>query len=83
MWFTYPGGSPSSYVSISTGEPSKPRPSVQLVRDKKFSEFESLLTQRCTRDNGIHYACTVRAMRFPRSWLAWSSLPDQEEGSDI
>src|SRR3979411_2802754 len=34
IWFTYPGSGPSAYVSFSTGEPSKPRPSVQLIKDK-------------------------------------------------
>ena len=40
MWFTYPGSGPSAYVSFSTGERSKARPSIQLVRDKKFHEFQ-------------------------------------------
>ena len=40
MWFTYPGSGPSAYVSFSTGEPAKPRPSVQLIKDKKFNEFQ-------------------------------------------
>lgn len=40
MWFTYPGSGPSAYVSLSTGGPSKPRPSVQLIEDKKFQEFQ-------------------------------------------
>jgi hypothetical protein len=40
IWFTYPGSGPSAYVSFSTGEPSKPRPSVQLIKDKKFNEFQ-------------------------------------------
>jgi hypothetical protein len=43
MWFTYPGSGPSAYVSFNTGEPSKPRPSVQLVRGKKFHEFEKFV----------------------------------------
>lgn len=43
MWFTYPGGGPSASVSFSMGERSKPRPSVQLVRDKKFREFEKFV----------------------------------------
>lgn len=40
MWFTYPGSGPAAYVSFSTGEPTKPRPSVQLTKDKNFREFQ-------------------------------------------
>jgi hypothetical protein len=40
MWFTYPGSGPAAYVSFSTGEPSKPRPSLQLTKDKNFQEFQ-------------------------------------------
>src|ERR1700675_1572929 len=40
MWFTYPGSGPAAYVSFSTGEPPKPRPSLQLTKDKNFREFQ-------------------------------------------
>lgn len=40
IWFTYAGSGPSAYVSLSTGEPKKPRPSVQLIKDKNFQEFQ-------------------------------------------
>lgn len=40
LWFTYPGSGPSAYVSFDRGEPSTPRPSVQLIKDKKFKEFQ-------------------------------------------
>ena len=40
VWFTYPGSGPAAYVSFSTGEPSKPRPSVHLTKDKNFREFQ-------------------------------------------
>jgi hypothetical protein len=43
MWFTYAGSGPSAYVSFSAGQPSKPRPSVQLVTDNKFHEFEKFV----------------------------------------
>jgi hypothetical protein len=43
MWFTYPGSGPSAYVSFNTGEPSKPRPSVQLTKDKNFQEFQKYI----------------------------------------
>jgi hypothetical protein len=40
MWFTYPSSGPAAYVSFSTGEPPKPRPSLQLTKDKNFREFQ-------------------------------------------
>src|SRR5215471_16886508 len=40
IWFTYPGSGPEAYVSFSTGEPSKSRPSVPLTKDKHFREFQ-------------------------------------------
>ncbi len=40
IWFTYPGSGPSAYVSFNTGERPKPRPSVQLTKDKNFQEFQ-------------------------------------------
>jgi hypothetical protein len=46
MWFTYPGSGPSAHVSFSTGEHLNSRPPVQLVRDKKFHEFEKFVHAR-------------------------------------
>lgn len=40
MWFTYAGSGPSAYVSFSTGERPKPRPLVQLIKDKNFQKFQ-------------------------------------------
>jgi hypothetical protein len=40
MWFTYPGSGPDAYVSFNTNQLSKPRPSIQLVEDKRFKEFQ-------------------------------------------
>ena len=46
MWFTFPGSGPTAYVSFSTGEPPKPRPSVQLKKDKNFREFQKYTDAR-------------------------------------
>lgn len=40
IWFTYPGGAPTTYLSFGTRGPATSRPAVQLKRDRRFREFE-------------------------------------------
>ena len=40
IWFTYPGGAPTTYLSLSTGTPLSPRPSVHLKNDRRLRQFQ-------------------------------------------
>lgn len=40
LWFTYPGGGPAAYVALSSGEPTKVRPPVQLKNNNRFRRFQ-------------------------------------------
>ena len=40
IWFTYPGGAPTTYLSLGTRIPVSPRPAVQLKRDRRLRQFQ-------------------------------------------
>jgi hypothetical protein len=44
IWLTYPGGGPSTLLSIDSKVPVINRPNVALRRDNNFKEFENLIS---------------------------------------
>jgi hypothetical protein len=55
MWFTYPGSGPAASVSIHTGEPPKPRPAVELIKDRNFRRFQKYIdAQMYPREQNSH-----------------------------
>jgi len=63
LWFTYPGGAPATYTSVSIGGPEPPRPSVQLNKDRKFLQFQRYVdAEMYPTHRG--WGCTPRCVRY-------------------